>query len=114
MQLAPLRKRRTPRELQRRALRIKQRQLDRASYKTYGLMTIERHGIERTKGRYLHVYLNGIDVTNRCMSADDRHGWAFLFVRTPEGAAIQFEDGVLWELCEGAVRFAPGRVIHHR
>ena len=51
----------------------------RGEVMTYGLMTVERHALhKRTTGETLRVYLDGEDVTDRCVEADDKEGHVLL------------------------------------
>ncbi len=52
----------------------------------WGLMTLE--GERRLRMEYGHavrVLLDGHDVTHRCVTADDRQGWALLIVHDEAG-----------------------------
>jgi hypothetical protein len=39
-------------------------------------------------GEYLHVLLNGVDVTDRCCYADDRRGYVVTFVPRTVGRGV--------------------------
>jgi len=46
----------------------------------YGLLTVARHkDLYDTEKIFLRVYVDDVDITDRCLSADDRHGWALVF-----------------------------------
>jgi hypothetical protein len=42
-------------------------------------------------GEYLHVLLNGVDVTDRCCYADDRRGYVVTFVPRTVGRGVQLD-----------------------
>ena len=52
-----------------------------------GLLTIDRHRELQQHGVDAHVFYRGVDVTNRCIAADDTPGaqWATLYKLDPEG-----------------------------
>lgn len=72
------------------------------------LLTIERHReIENRTGTFLRVVVNGEDVTSRCMSADDSHGWALVYQHNSDGRKfLDFErNQVAREVLVGSVIF---------
>ena len=82
----------------------------------YGLLTAHGHRahLEMT-GEILRVFLDGEDVTNECVEADDRQGFAVLFVRTRERLSQLVARGA-WHVggsghqlhVPGVVAIAPG------
>lgn len=110
MKQRALRERKTPAQLARRARRIEKRRT--APAPTYGLLTVERHAYEDVfRGVYLHVFLDDVDVTNDCASADDRQGWALMYQRDREGRKRADRDGPIMTLATGAVRIEKGARI---
>jgi hypothetical protein len=112
-QLKPLRHRTTPRQQRRRQLRSGLRQLRAMAdgHRTFGLLTVQKHLVERWHGRHWHVSLDGVDVTTRCFVADDRQGYVGLFQVNEQGVKIVHRGEVGWELCTGDVRIAPGAPV---
>lgn len=51
----------------------------------YGPLTTESWNRHKKNGSYLHVYLDGVDVTTTCFFADDVLGLVALYVRNAEG-----------------------------
>lgn len=106
--LKPLSQRLTQRQRERRTIRRKLRALTGADDVPFGLLTIDRHAAEQFHGRHLHVFLDGEDVTRRCFVADDRQGYAGLFLVDEEGRRVVDRDGVAVEICHGDVRISVG------
>jgi len=53
------------------------------------LLTVDRlHILQRLTGATVRVSLNDYDVTDRCVAADDEHGWAVLHAWDPHGARV--------------------------
>lgn len=50
----------------------------------YGCMTVERHTEMTRQGTFLTVLLDGVEVTHRCVMADDKVGRVVLVCRDPK------------------------------
>lgn len=109
-QLKRLRDRLSPRQLANRERR-RARRRDRPVATVFGLLTIERHSAERFHGRFWHVFVDGVNVTKDCVSADDRHGWALLYVRDRKGQIIRTLGVPRTKLVAGVVTMERGPVI---
>ncbi len=80
-----------------------------AEPETYGLLTVEREKAHRRKtGVQLHIYLDGVDVTTRCVAADDEGGigspYVVLYCRDREN-----HD---WKVDNGELHLASGWIVH--
>jgi hypothetical protein len=85
---------------------------------TYGRLTVGTHCAHReVTGEYLHVWVNGEDVTDGCYEADDVEGYALVYCRggrdhadhVPRGARHIDGDGRACRMrLTGAVVIAPG------
>jgi hypothetical protein len=85
----------------------------------YGLLTVGRHQdhLNRT-GETLHVYLDGEDVTQQCIIANDVVGYVQRFVHTDDGhVKIAWHDGEphpLKSYTRGDVVIQPGVAFYVR
>jgi hypothetical protein len=57
-----------------------------------GLVTIRGWVLALLNGEYLHVLLDGVDVTDRCCYADDRRGYVVTFVPRTVGRGVQLDS----------------------
>ena len=67
-----------------------------------GLLTIDRWNARHARGENWAVFVNGEDVTNRCIASDDVRGWALLYALNAEG-----EKYVEWPPCGHRTRQHP-------
>lgn len=90
---------------------MKTRPYPRAS--AYGWMTVKRHTeIKERSGVFLHVFLDGEDVTKDCAGANDELGIAITFLRNADGKRYQNENGEVAQLeRHGDVWFEPGEPL---
>lgn len=78
------------------------------------LLTLEGHReIERSTGRFLRVLVSipdghKEDVTARCITADDKHGWVLCYRHNAEGRPYLDGPYVAKELLVGDVVFVDG------
>jgi len=64
----------------------------------------------RTTGEYLHVWLDGMDVTSECCYADDEHGLVEVFLRDANGKfhLDEITHDVAKLVVHGKVEIKPG------
>ena len=80
----------------------------------YGLVTLDRHREYAAKGVYLHVFVNGVDVTSRCKIANDSadRNMAVLFRLNADGKkfaeVIDGRSTVAREVVSGGVEIRAG------
>lgn len=70
-------------------------------YRPLGLMTVDRFMALRLSA----CTLDGGAITDRCAAADDRQGWALLYVHQNERCYLNDQGRVAMEVRVGAVRF---------
>jgi hypothetical protein len=115
LQLGSFRKRMGAGALARRTRRAARRRAGIDTAKTFGLLTVDKHAYEhRYRGRFLHVFVNGKNVTRNCASADDRQGWAVLYQRDRRGHIRADCEGPITSLVVGTVAFQEGAPIVER
>lgn len=89
-----------------------------------GLLTVESHRIlEHQRGMFIHVFLDGIEVTKRCYEADNLLGYVRLFCgdslnhdnwRTAGRPHFNFDrDSVCKMRVYGQVEFKAERTVPH-
>ena len=73
------------------------------------LMTVPKSQHLRAIGTQVHVFVDGQDVTLYCAAADDRQGWAVLYVSKAGAKMTRLHQGQVvpaFMLVEGEVRFS--------
>lgn len=70
------------------------------------LLNIDLHAkIQRFTGIFFLVLVDGVDVTNRCVSADAEAGWALCYRLNADGHKFVENDRVAIEVLEGRIEF---------
>lgn len=67
-----------------------------------GLLTINRHRWYRSRGIEIAVRIDNVDVTDRCVAADDRYNWAVLYRLDASGRKFIEHASVAIELIANA------------